>query len=211
MKHNFPVCFTEAENQCLLLGVNLSEGSFEKLIRFLSLLERSSHKTNLVGPGELDRLWTRHVLESLAFVPFLDMKRQVIDVGTGAGFPGMVLSLCGYNVTMIESRRKRCAFLETVARRCGVGSRIVNSRVEETGPFPADSVFTSRAVKKPVEMVKLISPAAPEGFTLVTRVSSPGETCSNTIISEELPIPPLDRKGFILQYRHLDTRNKMER
>jgi hypothetical protein len=42
-------------------------------------------------------------------------------------------------------------------------------------------------------------------------VSSPGETCSNTIISDELPIPPLDRKGFILQYRNLDTRNKMER
>lgn len=211
MKHNLPISFSEAEKQCLLVGVHLSEASFEKLMRFLALLKESSHRTNLVGPEEQKRLWTRHVLESLAFAPFLDRKKQVIDVGTGAGFPGMVLSLCGYNVTMIESRRKRCAFLETVARSCGVSSIIINSRVEETGSFPPETVFTSRAVKKPLEMVDLICPAAPDGFTLVTRVSSPGETCSNAIISDELPIPPLDRKGFILQYRHLGTRNKMER
>lgn len=211
MKHNLPETYTEAAKQCSLLGVKLSKESFEKISDFMGLLERSSARTNLIGPDEVPRLWTRHVLESLAFVPFLDVNREVIDVGTGAGFPGLVLSLCGYSVVLIESRRKRCAFLEIVSRHCGVKNRIVNSRVEETGPFPAGSVFTSRAVKKPAKMVKLISPAAPDGFTLVTRVSSKEETCSNTIISKELPFPPLDRKGFILQYRHLDIRNKIER
>ncbi len=211
MKHNMPTNYTEAKSQCMMLDVALTEESFERITQFLALLGRSAQKTNLVGPSEVARLWTRHVLESLVFIPFLDLNSDVIDIGTGAGFPGLVLSLCGFNVTMIESRRKRCAFLETAARSCGVKARIVNSRVEETGPFPAGSVFTSRAVKKPAEMVELISPAAPDGFTLVTRVSNREETCSNTILSEELPNPPLDRKGFILQYRHLDSRNKIER
>lgn len=201
MKHDLPASFCEAREQCLLLGVDLAEKSYLNIRRFLDLLERSAVKTNLVGPAEIDRLWTRHVLESVAFIPFLH-DETVIDVGTGAGFPGMVLSLCGYNVIMIESRRKRCAFLETVARSCGVSCRILNSRVEDAGPFCRESLFTSRAVKGPSEMVKLILPAAPEGFSLITRVSVQRETCSNTIISDELPIPPLDRKGYILQYRH---------
>lgn len=207
MKHNFPESFSRAHRDCALLGVDLSEGSYLKIGSFLDLLAVSSVKTNLVGPAETGRLWTRHVLESIAFIPFL-AGDTVIDVGTGAGFPGMILSLCGYSVIMVESRRKRCAFLETAARKCGVSCRVVNSRIEDAGPFPRDSVFTSRAVKGLDEMVKLIRPSAPEGFSLVTRVSSLVETCSNTVISEELPMPPLDRRGFMLQYRYPCIKNQ---
>lgn len=201
MKHSFPESYNKAQKDCFLLGADLSEESYLKIARFLDLLVVSAAKTNLVGPAEINRLWTRHVLESIAFIPFL-AGDTVIDIGTGAGFPGMILSLCGYDVIMIESRRKRCAFLETAARKCGVSCRVVNSRIEDAGPFPGNSLFTSRAVKAHEEMVKLISPAAPAGFSLVTRVPSQVETCSNTAISEELPMPPLDRKGFILQYQH---------
>lgn len=201
MKHDLPLCFSEAREQSSQLGVDLSQESYQKISKFLDLLQRSAERTNLVGPSEIPRLWTRHVLESIAFIPYLAFE-SIIDVGTGAGFPGMVLALCGYDVTMIESRRKRCAFLETVARSCEVSCRIVNSRVEDSGPYPEGSLYTSRAVKGPEEMVELILPSASGGFSLVTRLSEEAETCSNAIISEELPVPPLDRKGFILQYRH---------
>ena len=169
MKHDFPASYKEAEEQCHLLGVDLSEESYKKIEKFLYLLEKSAQKTNLVGPLAIERLWTRHVLESVAFIPFLK-DGAVIDVGTGAGFPGMVLAMCGYDVTMVESRRKRCAFLDTAARLCGVYCSILNSRVEESGPFQKGSQFTSRAVKSPSEMVKLISSSTPEEFTLITRV-----------------------------------------
>lgn len=206
MKHDLPASFLEAHDHCSLLGVNLEAESYLKIGKFLDLLEKGSNKTNLVGPAELERLWIRHVLESVVFIPFLH-DRVVFDVGTGAGFPGMVLAMCGFNVTMIESRRKRCAFLETVARSCGVSCRIINSRVEEAGPFPAGSLFTSRAVKEPSEMVKLIVPAVPGGFTLVTRVSESEGTCPGISVCSELPVPPLDRRGFILQYRHPCIKN----
>ncbi|MEA3266011.1 MAG: RsmG family class I SAM-dependent methyltransferase [Candidatus Fermentibacteria bacterium] len=201
MKHSFPGYYNQARRDCVLLGADLSEESYLKIGRFLDLLVLSAAKTNLVGPSEIHRLWTRHVLESIAFIPFLT-DEIVIDIGTGAGFPGMILSLCGYDVVMVESRRKRCAFLETAARKCGVSCRVLNSRIEDAGPFPGNSLFTSRAVKGHEEMVKMIEPAAPAGFSLITRVSRQVETCSNTVISEELPMPPLDRRGFILQYRN---------
>jgi 16S rRNA (guanine527-N7)-methyltransferase len=201
VKHDFPENFSEASRQSSLLGVDLSPESYGKIGAFLDILEMAAGKTNLVGPGEISRLWTRHVLESLAFIPFL-RRKSIIDVGTGAGFPGMILSLCGYDVTIIESRRKRCAFLETAARGCGVICSILNCRVEDAGSFPPGSVFTSRAVKGPMEMIDMILPAASGGFSLVTRISQNTETCYNAVISEKLPVPPLDRSGFVLQYRH---------
>jgi len=183
-----------------LLGVRIGEGHYRKIGGFLDLLGKTAKKTNLVGPAEISRLWTRHVLESLAFIPFLPTEK-VIDIGTGAGFPGMILAICGFEVTMVESRRKRCAFLETAARGCGVSCSIINSRIEDLNSFPGHSIFTSRAVKGPEIMAELIKPAVAGEFVLVTRVSERTETCSNAVISEMLPIPPLDRNGFILQYR----------
>ncbi|MCD6588241.1 MAG: 16S rRNA (guanine(527)-N(7))-methyltransferase RsmG [Candidatus Fermentibacteraceae bacterium] len=206
MKHDFPVTYREASRQSSMLGAGITEDSYGKIEEFLDLLRNAAGKTNLVGPAEIERLWTRHVLESLAFIPFLQTKK-VIDVGTGAGFPGMILAMCGFDVTMVESRRKRCAFLETAARTCGVSCRIINSRIENLDSFPGQSTFMSRAVKGPEKMVELIKPVAPGEFLLVTRISSIIETCSNAVISEKLPVPPLDRSGFILQYRHPCKKN----
>ncbi|RKZ04380.1 16S rRNA (guanine(527)-N(7))-methyltransferase RsmG [Candidatus Fermentibacteria bacterium] len=201
MKHDLPATFREASIQSSTLGAGITEDSYGKIEVFLDLLMRTAGKTNLVGPAEINRLWTRHVLESVAFIPFLH-SRKVIDVGTGAGFPGMILAICGFDITMVESRRKRCAFLETAARICGVSCRIINSRIEDLDPFPEHTTFTSRAVKDPEKMIELIKPAATGEFSLVTRISTKIETCSNAAISEILPVPPLDRSGFILQYRH---------
>jgi len=206
VKHDFPGCFRDASNQCSMLGVSITEDHYRKIGIFLDLLGEAAGRINLVGPAEINRLWTRHVLESLAFIPFLPAE-TITDIGTGAGFPGMILAICGFEVTMVESRRKRCAFLETAARSCGVACRIINSRIEDLGFFPEHSTFTSRAVKGPEKMLELIKPAATGEFTLVTRISEITETCSNAAISEILPAPPLDRGGFILQYRYPCKKN----
>ena len=200
MKHDLPP-FLVAEKHCSLLGYKLTIEVYDKIEQFLDLLVISARKTNLVGPGEIERLWTRHVLESIAFIPFLE-SRNVIDIGTGAGFPGFILAICGFSVTVVESRRKRCGFLETAARMCGVVCDIKNCRFEDLEPFPAGSQFTSRAVKGPEEMIRLIHSATPDGFNMLTRVSDVSAYSSDNAIYNKLPVPPLDREGFILQYRH---------
>ncbi len=207
MKHNKEVSYEEAKRMCLLLGYELLSEQFEKIDLFLGLLLKSARKQNLVGPSEFSRLWPRHVLESIAFVKHLP-STSVVDIGTGAGFPGFIFAICGLDVVMVESRRKRCAFLETAARQCGVSCEVWNCRIEDASSFSSGTVFTSRAVKKPKEMVEMIKPVAQGEFTLVTRVSELPEHSKVIQVSDILPIPPLDRKGYILQYRHLIETSK---
>ncbi len=207
MKHNQEVSYEKAKKMCLLLDYQLLPEQFEKIDLFLDLLLRSADKQNLIGPSEFSRLWPRHVLESIAFVKHLP-STKIVDIGTGAGFPGFILAICGFDVVMVESRRKRCAFLETVARQCGVSCEVRNCRIEDTLPFSSGAIFTSRAVKKPEEMVEMIKPVAPGEFTLVTRVSQLPEPGKVIQVSDGLPIPPLDRTGYILQYRHLIKNSK---
>lgn len=187
---------------CSVIGYSLTEEQFVKIEMFLDLLVKTSVKQNLIGPLEHSRLWPRHVLESIAYIKNIPDKR-IVDIGSGAGFPGFVLAVCGFDVIMVESRRKRCAFLETASRLCKVVCEVRNARIEETSPFPEGTIFTSRAVKQPMEMVRLIEPVATGNFMLVTRVSDYQKESEIISISAPLPTPPLDRKGYILQYRHL--------
>lgn len=184
-------------SRCSRLGVDIPPGFYAGARTFLELLSLSSKRMNLIGPGEGGRLWERHLLESVAFGPFIPGE-HVVDIGTGAGFPGFILALLGFSVTMVEPRRKRCAFLETAARECAVGAKIINARIEDAGPFPRGTTFTSRGVKSPEDMVRMVDSVSEGDPVLLTRVSRPVEIG----VSTPLPSPPLDRKGFILQYSH---------
>lgn len=192
---------------CRQLGVEPGESFYTGLKTYLDILCRASERMNLVGPGEIGRLWSRHVVESLAYVRFLS-GRTVVDVGTGAGFPGFVLSLLGYSVTMVESRSRRCGFLETAARECGVKPVVLCERIEKSGPFPSGTQFTSRAVKKPDEMIGLIKGSVEGCFSLLIRVPSRDFAISGDFEFHELLSPPLDRRGFILQYSHSEKQNQ---
>jgi len=201
VKHDLPEEFASARKQCSQLQVDIDLDFYTKAGIFMDLLVDCSKRMNLVGPGEQSRLWKRHVLESVAFAPFLS-RDEFIDIGTGAGFPGFVLSLLGYRGVFVEPRGKRCAFLETAARECGVSCKVVNERIESAGPFPAGTQFTARAVKEPTTLVELISSSVEGPFSLLTRVSDDSTSCLDRPVVTELPTPPLDRGGFLLQYSH---------
>ena len=201
MKHDIPGSMEEITEQCQLLGVSVNEEFHGKIRCFLDLLQDCSRRVNLIGPGERSRLWGRHVLESVAFAGFLK-EHSVVDVGAGAGFPGFILAILGYDVTMVEPRGKRCAFLEVASRECGVRCTILNSRIETAGPFPSSTQFTARAVKEPDQLIRMIAPAASGDFSLYTRVPDNSFRSSSCFQVSSLPVPPLDRPGFMLQYSH---------
>ena len=175
----------------------------ERVERFLDLLSATSDRMNLTGPIEKNRLWPRHVLESVAYAPCLDRSLPVTDVGTGAGFPGIILSMLGFTVTMVEPRSRRCGFLSTACRELGLEAEVLNSRIESCKcRGRMGTQFTSRAVGKPMEMIGLVTKAASGDFILVTRVSLDFSTDCVPGMLTSLPSPPLDRGGFLLQYRH---------
>ena len=118
-------------------------------------LRRWNRSVSLVGPGTVGEVLARHYGESLAALPLIAPAcRHLIDVGSGAGFPGLVLAavLPGVEATLIEARERKWAFLQAAARRAALPVSCLNARVGPSLPrgLPrrADLV-TARALKLP--------------------------------------------------------------
>lgn len=123
--------------------------SRETLARFeayAAVLQQWSARINLVGRGTLDDLWRRHFLDSAQLVPLLpSVARSLVDLGSGGGFPGLVLALLGVpGVELIEADVRKCAFLREAARITDTPVTIRNSRIESVPGHPVD-VVTARA------------------------------------------------------------------
>ena len=128
-------------------AANVSRETLERLKLYAALLEKWNRRINLVGRGTVDDLWRRHMLDSAQLLPLIPADaKSLVDLGSGAGFPGLVLAICGVqNVHLIESDRKKCSFLREATRATGAGVTIHNCRIEEIESFQAD-IVTSRAL-----------------------------------------------------------------
>jgi 16S rRNA (guanine527-N7)-methyltransferase len=189
------------------LGVTADGNVIDRLWEFAGLLEKGAGGRfgNLLGPRETGRLWSRHILESVAYLPLLDKNLRVVDIGSGAGFPGVVLALFGLETTLVESRRKRYLFLLWVREIMKIGNaRVLNGRVEDCGPFPGPVSFTARAVETPLSLLERLSVTSREGFSLTVRTGEPYSHPTVDVV-KKLPSPPLDRPGFMVQFRHPGT------
>ncbi len=124
---------------------NVPRETIEQLETYAALLMRWQAKINLVSASTLPNIWERHFADSAQLFPLLKDKNGVLlDFGSGAGFPGMVLATLGCtNVHLVESDRKKCIFLREVARSLGVAVEIHNERIENL-QIPTVSTITSR-------------------------------------------------------------------
>ncbi len=106
-----------------------------------------SKKVNLVGPADRDVIWTRHVADSLQLLPFLSGREgPFVDLGSGAGFPGLVLAIASAQpFHLIEADRRKAAFLREAARATAAPVSVHAHRIETT-PLPPASVVTARAL-----------------------------------------------------------------
>ena len=128
-----------------LTGV--ADDTLDRLEVYLDLLRRWGTRINLVGRASLDDPWRRHVLDSAQLFPLLPAGAgAVLDLGSGAGLPGLVLAIMGApGVHLVESNGRKCAFLSRVMRETGAHARLHHCRVEKLAPFPA-GVVTARAL-----------------------------------------------------------------
>lgn len=131
-----------------VLGRDVSRETLDLLDRYMALLRSESGKQNLVSPSTLERLWDRHILDSAQLVKFAPSPESSwIDIGSGAGLPGIVIAiLVSAPVLLVEPRRLRAKFLERTVAELGIDSRVkvAASKVEKvTGTF---DVLTARAV-----------------------------------------------------------------
>jgi len=118
--------------------------SKEKFARYAELLRDWSNKMNLVAPSTLSDIENRHFADSAQLADVLPKDVNVIDLGSGAGFPGVVLAILGWHVTCIESIGKKVAFLNAVRSELKLDNlEVYHGRVENF--FPA--FFTKNAKK----------------------------------------------------------------
>jgi 16S rRNA (guanine527-N7)-methyltransferase len=127
--------------------IDVSRETLERLTLYLELLRRWQRAINLVGPATLADPWRRHMLDSAQLLAHLPgPASQLVDLGSGAGFPGMVLALLGVpGVTLIEADRRKAEFLREVARATDADVAVRNERIERLAGWPA-AVVTARAL-----------------------------------------------------------------
>lgn len=120
--------------------------------RYVALLAGPGHEQGVIGPRELPRLWDRHVLNSAAVGEVLPADASVVDVGSGAGLPGVPLALArpDLTITLLEPMARRVAWLERVVEELGLTSTtVVRGRAEEREArrrCGESDVVTARAV-----------------------------------------------------------------
>jgi len=115
--------------------------------KYLKLLTTYNSHTNVVGRSTLLDPWQSHVLDSLQILPFIDdKKKSLLDMGTGAGLPGVILNICGCkNATLIDSNGKKINFLKLVNSEMNLGINLVLGRLEKIKNQKYD-IITSRAL-----------------------------------------------------------------
>ncbi|MBV9286858.1 MAG: 16S rRNA (guanine(527)-N(7))-methyltransferase RsmG [Hyphomicrobiales bacterium] len=140
------------ERAAALRLVPVSRETAERLDVYVDLLGRWRATVNLISEASFASVWTRHIADSAQILPLVPAARRWVDMGSGAGFPGLVIAIQladvpGARVRCIESDRRKCAFLRDVVRATGAPAEIHPERVEKVdaeGLRPVDAV-TARA------------------------------------------------------------------
>ena len=140
---------------CELL--NVSRETIEKFQAYLTLLEKWQRRINLVSNSTLAEAWQRHILDSGQLAAhYPPQTKHILDVGSGAGFPGLVLAIMGgVTVDLVESDQRKAVFLSTVIRELGLPAKVHNQRIE-TMPNLRPDVITARALASVPKLLNLI-------------------------------------------------------
>jgi 16S rRNA (guanine527-N7)-methyltransferase len=131
----------------------VSDDTLARLDKFATLLTAWQRRINLIAPSTLSHLWTRHIADSLQLLPLAPEAKIWIDLGSGAGFPGIPLACAlaqtpGTQVHLVESNGKKAAFLRETVRITGVPATVHADRIENFGDsFGGNAdVVTARAL-----------------------------------------------------------------
>lgn len=134
----------------------------DKFELYAQTLREWSEKMNLVAPSTLADIQTRHFADSAQLANVLPDDVSIIDLGSGAGFPGVVLAILGYNVTCIESIGKKVAFLKEIKEKLGLSNlTIYHGRAEDfivkTPVNAGKTVFTARAFAPLIKILDYVA------------------------------------------------------
>ncbi len=166
----------------------------------------------MIGPGEGERLWDRHVLNSIAGAALFPESATVVDVGSGAGLPGIPLAILrpDLRVTLLESLLRRANFLDLAVEELGLGDRVRVVRARAEDHRERYAVVTSRAVAPLPRLIGWCAPLMTGGGKILALKGSSAETELASASKElrrarlsgvvhELPVPGLDESTWAIE------------
>jgi 16S rRNA (guanine527-N7)-methyltransferase len=191
------------------MNVSLPEGAAARLAAHVALVEKWNRVHNLTAVRDPAQMVSLHVLDSLTLLPHLGDAATVLDVGTGAGFPGVVIAIAdpSREVTLLDSSHKKAAFLEQAKAELGLANvRVVCERVQAFRPEQRFAAVVSRAF---AELQDFVSQAShllvPGGRMLAMKGVYPFEEISRVPSThrvanvQELHVPSLDAKRHVVR------------
>ena len=133
----------------------LNKTQVDKIDFYLSSIIKHNKHTNLVGKSTIENIWDRHVLDCLQLTKYITNKKlKILDLGTGAGLPGVLLSIVGYQkVLMVDSVKKKTDFVRKIIKDLSLTAKIQNKRIEKA-PTSQHDIIVSRAL---APLVKLLT------------------------------------------------------
>ena len=141
--------------------MRVSRETEDRFAVYAELLVRWQRIKNLIAPSTLPEIWTRHIADSAQILQLAPVASRWVDMGSGAGFPGLVVSILlagrpDAEVHLIEANARKCAFLREVARACAAPAIVHNGRIEDVLPtITAVDVVTARALAPLPRLVEM--------------------------------------------------------
>lgn len=195
----------------------VSRETIDRLGIFVSLVRKWQRVENLVAPSTLPTIWHRHVADCAQLVLLFPDARRWLDLGTGAGFPGLVLACLLADtedaaVHLVEANKRKCAFLRTVVRETGVPATVHEGRIEDRiakWREPVDRV-TARALAPLVDLLGLLAPLEAEapaaffkGADFAREIEDASQYWDVDLVEHKSRI---DERGVILDIRRATPR-----
>jgi 16S rRNA (guanine527-N7)-methyltransferase len=148
---------------------SVSRETFDRLIAFEAIFRRWAKRINLVAPSTLPDLWARHILDSAQLGRIKPTVGAWLDIGSGGGFPGAVMALMlkerqGASIDLVESNRKKAAFLQTSLAQFDAPARVHARRIEEVYALVRKpEIVTARALAPLTKLLAFAEPWLKEG------------------------------------------------
>lgn len=142
----------------------------DNVIQFANMLADEGELRGLIGPRESERLWSRHIVNCGALLPFLPTRGTVVDVGSGAGLPGLVIACArpDLSVKLVEPMERRCEWLQYAVDQIGLSNvEVIRARSESLGRSVRADVVTARAVAGLGKLLRLTSKLIAPGGALL--------------------------------------------
>ncbi len=201
----------------------VSRETTDRLDRFVAVLLAWQQRVNLIAPSTEAQLWTRHIADSLQLLALAPQARIWVDLGSGGGFPGLVIACAlaeraGAQVHLVEANAKKAAFLREAARVTGAPALVRAARIEDflRNPPQAVEVVTARALAPLAELLAYAYPLLKSGaFGLFPKgkdvESELTEAAKYWKIQASLALSRTDPKARIVVVRGLEPKSRSPR